>query len=531
VTLPRHFIGDGSADTVLRRAEPGEYQSDTEMYDWMRLKQATFIEWGTGVDLYFISLRFFACLMLVCGLINVPAIMFYSSEKYNGDAEQDYSFILRGSAVCSNTQWVACTDCTLDDWEDDLGRIVTAESPAGDSTILVLRNLCGGATKEIGFTNFATIIFVLVSLTVFSYYLHAREVRFDEDKVTTTDYSVVVQNPPPDAVDPDQWRSFFSQFATNGDQVTSVTVALNNNVLVRKLLTRRIFSNQLRAKLLPEDIDFEDETEVENAIIKYNEQKAMQEPNWISRILDYFVIPLSNLLNMLLPPEELVNKILALTEEIKELQDQKYTATNVFVTFETEEGQRTALEALNVGLIDLELNRTSAVAPECVFEGRILSVIQPTEPTAVRWLDLSYGIISKAIRRGIALASTIGMIAGAGLAIKSAREQFGANVAGLLTTSFNSIIPQVIKLLMIIEPHATEGAFQNSLYLKITLFRWTLSAILAQVRHVTVLLFLCVCACFSSLVPFHTLGYYSDHIDTRFREHRFASYHVRDPLV
>lgn len=481
VTLPRHFIGDGSADTVLRRAEPGEYEYDTELYDWMRLKQATFIEWGTGVDLYFISLRFFAFLMLVCGLINIPAIMFYSSDKYNGDAPQDYAMVLRGSAVCNNTQWVVCTDCEFSDWSRDLGRIATGFSATGENATLVLRNLCGGATKEIGFTNFATIIFVLISLTVFSYYLHAREVRFDEDKVTTTDYSIVVDNPPPDALDTDQWRNFFSQFATNGDQVIAVTIALNNNVLVRKLVTRRVFLNQLKAQLLIEDLDLDDETAVYNAIIKYNEQKAMQEPNCISRILDWVVIPLSNLLNMLLPPEELVKKIKVLTKEIKELQEKTYTATNVFVTFETEEGQRTALDAMKVGLIDLKLNRTSAIQPECVFEGRVLNVHQPTEPTAVRWLDLQYGIIEKAVRRGIVLAVTFGMIGIAGVAISSARDRFGAKIAGFLTTIFNSTIPQVIKLLMIIEPHATEGAFQASLYLKITIFRWTLSAILAQI--------------------------------------------------
>jgi len=54
VTLPRHFVGEGAADTVLRRAEPGEHMAETELYEPFNLKQSTLIEWGTGIDLYFI---------------------------------------------------------------------------------------------------------------------------------------------------------------------------------------------------------------------------------------------------------------------------------------------------------------------------------------------------------------------------------------------------------------------------------------------------------------------------------------------
>lgn len=480
MTLPRHFVGDGSADTVQRRAEPGEHETETELYDWVRMKQSSYIEWGTGIDLYFISLRFFAVLMLICGLINIPAIMYYASEDYNGEALATYDAILLGSAVCNNTQWVVCTDCTEGDWSRDLKRIATGFNSDNENTTLVLRNLCGGATAEIGFTSFATIIFVMLSLGVFSYYLNAREVRFDEDKVTTTDYSVVVHNPPPDDIEPDKWREFFTQFATNGDQVTAVTVALDNHQMVRKLLTRRIFVNQLRAKL-PVGLNLDDDSAVASAVIKFNEQKAMQEPNCISRLLDWIVIPLCNIFGMLLSPDKLVVRIKELTVAIKDLQKKEYKAVKVFVTFETEEGQRTALEALKVGLIDLHLNRTSAVRPECLFDGRVLNVQQPTEPNSVRWLDLSYGFINKTIRRGITLGVTVGMIAVAGYCIKLARDRYGPRIAGFLTTSFNSTIPQIIKLLMMVEPHATEGAFQASLYVKITLFRWILSAVLAQI--------------------------------------------------
>eukprot|EP00934_Nitzschia_sp_Nitz4_P003042 Nitzschia sp. Nitz4//scaffold174_size87051//32646//36062//NITZ4_005106-RA/size87051-snap-gene-0.111-mRNA-1//-1//CDS//3329538863//3032//frame0 len=481
VTLPRHHVGDGATDTVMRRAEPGEHETETELYEWISMKQSVLIEWGTGIDLYFISLKFFALLMLICGLINLPGIRHYASGDYNGYNPQEYKYqsVLQGSAVCNHTEWVVCTDCEGKDWDRDPTRFANGLSETGSATVLVLRNLCEGATAETGYSNFTTLVFVLVSIAVFSYYLRAREIRFDEDKVTTTDYSVEVTNPPPEALDPDEWKNFFSQFATNGDQVTAVTIALNNDVLVRKLLSRRIFRDQLKDKLPGVDLDNRDA--VVAAIMKFNEDKAMQDGGCIDFTLDNIIVPLCNILNMLLSPEDLVKKIDTLTEEIKTLQDKEYHATRVYVTFETEEGQRTALEAMNVGLIDLTMNRTGAVTPECVFRDRVLWVQEPPEPDAVRWLDLSYSFISKIIRRSIALGVTLSMIAIAGYAINAARNSLGVLFSGFLTTMFNSTIPQVIKWLMAIEPHASEGAFQASLYLKITLFRWTLSAMLAQI--------------------------------------------------
>jgi hypothetical protein len=65
VTLPRHFIGDRSADTILRRAEPGEFEEETELYDPFWTPQKAFVDWGSGIDLYFISLMCFATFMFV----------------------------------------------------------------------------------------------------------------------------------------------------------------------------------------------------------------------------------------------------------------------------------------------------------------------------------------------------------------------------------------------------------------------------------------------------------------------------------
>lgn len=476
MTLPRHFVGDQAADTVLRRAEPGEFEAETELYNPFSMPQSSYIEWGTGIDLYFISLKFFAALMFIAGLINISSIAYYASEEYNGDSELNVALPLRGSAICANTAWVACSDCKESDWSRDKGRF----AQAADGTILVLRNLCVGAEVENGITNFTTMLFVLFAVALFSYYLRLREIRYDEDKVTTTDYSVLVKNPPPEAINPDAWRDFFSQFATDGDQVTFVTVTLNNEDLVRKLMIRRILQNQLRVKL-PPGTDMDDKELIAGHVERLMKERAEQKVGCIGRILNIFVVPILNIFNLLLAPDVLVEKIEKFTEEIKELQKERYTASHVYVTFETEEGQRTALDALKVGRINGFLNNTNAVSPECLFEGRILRVVEPTEPNTIRWLDISKAKGLKFLRRFITLIITLVIIVFASFCVARARH-ISVTFAGILTTTFNTIMPQIIKLLMKIEPHSTEGGFQASLYIKITLFRWSLSAILSQVR-------------------------------------------------
>jgi hypothetical protein len=52
ITLPRHFVGENTAEHVMRLAEPGE-KEDTELYSPIRTPQSSLIEWGIGLDLYF----------------------------------------------------------------------------------------------------------------------------------------------------------------------------------------------------------------------------------------------------------------------------------------------------------------------------------------------------------------------------------------------------------------------------------------------------------------------------------------------
>ena len=278
----------------------------------------------------------------------------------------------------------------------------------------------------------------------------------------------------------EEWKNFFSTFADK--QVSVITIALNNENLVRKLIDRRMFRNQLKI-LLPKGIDLDDDDAVRVATAHFMDEKSKEDLGCIGSVLERCLFPIMRIFNFFLLPDALVEKIDKLTEEIKDLQDEKYDATHVYVTFETEQGQRNALTALTASRLDVWMNNTSNVAPDAVFQGRVLDVDEPTEPTAVRWLDIATPASKKLMYRSITLILTCGVIAFASLLILRARNEIGAWFSGPLTSIFNSSIPILIKILMIFEKHSTEGGFQASLYFKITLSRIFLSAILPQVSY------------------------------------------------
>jgi hypothetical protein len=287
---------------------------------------------------------------------------------------------------------------------------------------------------------------------------------------------VVVKNPPKDAYNPDDWRDFFQQFGDS--QVTCVSVALNNDIMLRKLIARREARHALEIQL-PKGTDMDDEDLVRTLVAQLVRDQEAEPKGCLGSIISC-VISVLNLFGMMLPPDKLVDKVFRLTDEIKELQKEVYDVVKVYVTFETEEGQRTALESLSVGKFDAFMNNTAAIPSNTVFRDRVLKVEEPCEPDAVRWLDLGAGTVRRLLFRAINLMITVGLISLAIAIVDRVRSAQGPTAAAVLVTTLNSSVPQILKMLMIFERHSTEGGFQTSLYLKITLFRWINTAILTK---------------------------------------------------
>eukprot|EP00527_Entomoneis_sp_CCMP2396_P005983 CAMPEP_0198140732 /NCGR_PEP_ID=MMETSP1443-20131203/3854_1 /TAXON_ID=186043 /ORGANISM="Entomoneis sp., Strain CCMP2396" /LENGTH=982 /DNA_ID=CAMNT_0043803251 /DNA_START=336 /DNA_END=3284 /DNA_ORIENTATION=- len=475
VTLPRYFSGTEEADHVQRKAERGETEEGTRLFSPWTTKSSSFIEWGIGIDSYFSSLKMASFMLFVAGLLNWYVMRYYASSDYSEDKDGGLSVFLKGSAICSTFEWAVCPNCTSSEFDTNDDTKVKY-GVAADGAILVLRNACGDDLLGVGLVNYCTFFLLAICLMLMSAYLTAREIRSDEDKLTATDYSVVVRNPPPDAYNPDAWRDFFEKFATK--QVTCVTVAVNNEKMLRKLINRRNHRNNLRL-VLPPGTDMDDEDLVQNKIAELEREKDSEPKGCLFHLCNTCIFPLLNTFDMFLPPHTLFEKVVSLTEEVKELQKQEYQVTSVFVTFETEDGQRAALSALSVGEVDIMANNMSSY-PGTVFQERVLRVQEPTEPSAVRWLDLSESFTSRILYRVLSLFITLCVVTVTGICVGAARNAVGTGLSGPLVSVFNSIIPYVVKILMMFESHYTEGSYQTSLYLKITLFRWINTAVLVK---------------------------------------------------
>ena len=180
------------------------------------------------------------------------------------------------------------------------------------------------------------------------------------------------------------WRDFFSQFATK--QVVFVTIALDNRELLEALVERRRIRKQLHLRL-GWNVNMDDKQELKsrvNQLIANTRDRA----GWFQKLWTRSAKVLLGCCLCFLDEDEMLRRLETTEEKVKALQKKSYPVSNVFVTFETEEGQRNALAALSVSKLSLWRNNANAVAHTVVFHGRLLQVSKPKEPSDVRWQDL-----------------------------------------------------------------------------------------------------------------------------------------------
>lgn len=470
VTLARHFIG------VKERAEPGEKRNETQLYSLFKTSGGDLNDWGIGIALYFNTVRIMAFGLLLAGLLSIHNLIFYASDEYDYDRWSNRSMFisdlsLSGSAVCTSKEWVVCDyDYCDTNVLSDNGILYARDESTG--RIFVEKSNCGDAANmENGMYNYAAMLLLLLITILFNIYQSKKQVLFDEDKITASDYSVRVRNPPTDAYDCDKWRDFFSQYDDKG--VTAVTVILNNQDLLYALIERRHLRKELQ-KWLP-NTNLDNETELQEHL---KEHLSTYNMSGKKTILYNVARPLVKCFNMFLYADELFAKLEQKTSEIRDLQKKKYDVVDVLVSFETEKGQRTALHALDTGRFNIKYQRKGNKIESELFDGKhVLDCIEPAEPSAMKYLEIETTLSQSTIKQTITLIITLGLVGLGGYLTFLTRKTYGPLYAGFLTTALNMNIPIIIKLLMILEKHGTEDDYQKSMYLKITIFRWVNTAI------------------------------------------------------
>jgi len=452
--LPRHFAQseEGSKDK-LQKAEPGEASAETRLYNVWSTPEKDLADMGVGIGIYFFTLRCLAIVLLLAGLINIPNLMFYNSSYYNDDESGGVPYVLQRSAICTDHHWAACPTCSLEQW-DYFPRTFDRYAESADGHKFIKINTCSFG-YFLGLFTWISIVFVSVALYVVCFHIIKRkEVEYDEAEQTSTDYSIAVENPPKDAHDAEKWRKFFSQFG----HVTCITVAVDNEELVRALVERRGLMYQLQ-QLLPPDVKFD----------KFNLESMAEQ----AKPLVWWQIMMFSS-----TAEQLLFQINALDEKITELSELKHDVAEIFVTFETEEAQRASLRSLCVRRWDTLTNNTSGLPQQLLYGGQyILNVVEPPEPSAVRWQDLDDSLTRRlAIRFVTSVITTILIVCGM-LVITYCRFKYGPAMAALAISALNTIAPLICYTLTEYESHRSEGDKQASRYFKITASMWVFTAL------------------------------------------------------
>lgn len=161
-------------------------------------------DFGTGLAVYFDTLRALAAICFVAGLLYLPSIYCYSTSyrSFRGTASLLATApALAGSMVCTDTEWVPCPTCNATDYEPH--RIALSSNERSDGLIFVLRNACAPLRFAEGINQLVVMLFLMASVTALGLYQRRLELKYDEDILTASDFSIVVQNPPDDAMDPE----------------------------------------------------------------------------------------------------------------------------------------------------------------------------------------------------------------------------------------------------------------------------------------------------------------------------------------
>ena len=74
-----------AGDRKMKAAEPGESKYHTQLYPIFSTPLSQLGDFGLGFGIYFATVRDFALLAFICGLLSIPDIAYFASEEYSGD--------------------------------------------------------------------------------------------------------------------------------------------------------------------------------------------------------------------------------------------------------------------------------------------------------------------------------------------------------------------------------------------------------------------------------------------------------------
>lgn len=199
-SLPR-FIYQPETGAYVN-ISPGVTNEESQLYP-LCMSETHMNSFGFSVGLYFDHLRWYSLLLFMAFIINIPLAQYYHSEEYS-QHQEGVSWELLGSAICTDTTWQPCPNCTTADFVSDLSSSKNrfGLDPSDSSLKFILKNNClvGFYAGLISFVACIAVIIGSIAMRVLDLKKFA---EFESTTHTTAGYSLFVRNPPDDARDPD----------------------------------------------------------------------------------------------------------------------------------------------------------------------------------------------------------------------------------------------------------------------------------------------------------------------------------------
>jgi hypothetical protein len=125
------------------------------------------------MGMYFSTLSSLTVIFCLAGILSIPNIEYYSSNKYDSNRQDKFSLlnILKFSTICTSREWVKCENCPEYVWDNIFTRSYygNATDPnTGGTVTLINRTTCLPAQFEQGMWNFGVLLLLIVCISVYN---------------------------------------------------------------------------------------------------------------------------------------------------------------------------------------------------------------------------------------------------------------------------------------------------------------------------------------------------------------------------
>ena len=297
-------------------------------YFYRSVSAKKFAPFGMGIGLYFLQLVVLFTACTICGLIMIPAIIEYGKADY-GVGRSAGGLYFKATAACDSPIKVNATiGCSDGQIQCEVNYRPHCELPFSAAAADLVMSL----------------VFMIVIL-VSKLFEAVVEEELDEAIQTAKDYSILCNDPPKQADDPDEWYKYFSRYGV----IRYITVVRDNHKLLESIVRLHTIVMELEAL---------QDAAVDNVLVLSKEKY-----------------------------DRLDKKIMKLKRRVERQCRRTYAVNRVFVTYELEQAQRHCIRELEVAdyiaLFNIQDNQGSKL-----FRNEVLDVEEPAEPDTIIWENL-----------------------------------------------------------------------------------------------------------------------------------------------